>query len=287
MQSGLAGEVKPGFAVDSEDNFYVGVATEGAEGEKENPLLTEIVTEWGEDDSGEEFAVTAKLDGSTGDVLDYELDDEYTAAVAVNPKDEPANEVDELNTVYADNRANLGGEDATTVAAFGSGGELIQRFGTPGLRNGDGIAVDATSGVVYVADTAARRDRRVRARTARAARGGRRGRVHAGWLQKRLTGGGSVTTLNAQVNPIGADTHYYFEYGTGSCAPVPSACTSVARKAPARRRHRRTGSERGTDEPADGHLRLPDGGVRTHWARPQRRKAFTIVTTASRAARRP
>ena len=31
--------------------------------------------------------------------------------------------------------------------------------------------------------------------------------------------------LSAQVNPVGADTHYYFQYGTADCVSSPSSCT--------------------------------------------------------------
>ncbi|HZL21666.1 MAG TPA: hypothetical protein VFG23_28300, partial [Polyangia bacterium] len=33
--------------------------------------------------------------------------------------------------------------------------------------------------------------------------------------------------LQAQINPLGNDTHYYFQYGTTSCAASPSSCTDV------------------------------------------------------------
>jgi hypothetical protein len=34
-------------------------------------------------------------------------------------------------------------------------------------------------------------------------------------------------TLHAQINPLGKDTHFYFQYGTESCAQNPGSCTSV------------------------------------------------------------
>ena len=66
----------------------------------------------------------------------------------------PGNEVSELNDVYVDNVTTVAGEAVTTVAAFSPDGSLIQRFGAPGLREGDGIVVNPTSGAVYVADAA-------------------------------------------------------------------------------------------------------------------------------------
>ncbi|MGH2864523.1 MAG: NHL repeat-containing protein [Solirubrobacteraceae bacterium] len=37
----------------------------------------------------------------------------------------------------------------------------------------------------------------------------------------------SGATLEAQIDPTGADTTYYFQYGTVSCAASPSSCTSM------------------------------------------------------------
>jgi hypothetical protein len=34
-------------------------------------------------------------------------------------------------------------------------------------------------------------------------------------------------TLQASIDPLGTDTHYYFQYGTSSCAANPSPCTDV------------------------------------------------------------
>jgi hypothetical protein len=35
---------------------------------------------------------------------------------------------------------------------------------------------------------------------------------------------GEAATLQAQIDPLGSDTHYYFQYGTSSCAASPSPC---------------------------------------------------------------
>jgi hypothetical protein len=37
----------------------------------------------------------------------------------------------------------------------------------------------------------------------------------------------SHATLHTEINPLGHDTHYYFQYGTDSCQANPQACTSV------------------------------------------------------------
>ncbi len=46
--------------------------------------------------------------------------------------------------------------------------------------------------------------------------------------QSYATAVGSTTaTLNAQINPLGNDTSYYFQYGTESCAENPGSCTDT------------------------------------------------------------
>ncbi len=39
--------------------------------------------------------------------------------------------------------------------------------------------------------------------------------------------GASEATLHTQINPLGNDTRYYFQYGTQSCQDNPAACTNV------------------------------------------------------------
>ena len=136
MTTGLGGQAEPGLALDSEDDLFVGVLGEG------------------------EFPVVSKLEGITGKVLIGALDGEETTAVAVNTSDVPANEVDELNDVYA---VNVGSVAQFAPEAGGVPGGLIQRFpsegegeahGGPILQKGAGIAVDMRTGAVYVTDEA-------------------------------------------------------------------------------------------------------------------------------------
>ncbi len=187
-----------GLALDSNDNLYVGL--EGAGG----------------------LPVVGKLERATGKLLLAQLDGEHTTAVAVNPvDDEEATDVDELNDVYVDNTTGTGREEETTVAEFDEEADLIQRFSAPGLKEGDAIAVDGETGAVYVADKSS---------------------ATVDVFELELPGPPTVEDvaatsaampspdarrLVAQVNPTGADTHYHFEYGTSSCAAVPSPCTSV------------------------------------------------------------
>ncbi len=37
----------------------------------------------------------------------------------------------------------------------------------------------------------------------------------------------STATLDTRINPLGHDTHFYFQYGTQSCQQNPGACTSI------------------------------------------------------------
>ena len=55
--------------------------------------------------------------------------------------------------------------------------------------------------------------------------------------------GVNEATLHTQINPLGNDTHYYFQYGTQSCQANPSACTSIRRRrGKTRVGHRRRGA---------------------------------------------
>lgn len=226
VQSRAHGEATPGFAVDSDDDFYTGVAASTAEAGT-NVALRQLLSELEND----RVAVVAKLESVTGKVEVHELDYERSTAIAVNPENVASNEVDEENDVYVTNVADVAGEQQTTVAAFsptegeaseGEGeGRPIQRFGAPGLKEGDGIAVDAASGAVYVTDGASN-DVDVFELEAPA-----RPRVSS--ISANPVEGGAIR-LSGQVSPTGSATSYHFEYGTAST--VPSARRSVRRRPP-------------------------------------------------------
>ena len=225
-----AGEVRPGLAVNSEDDLYTGVGeVEEITGaspfeEEETRLIEEEDLQSGLFESGE-FDVASEIDGATGTIEHHELDPEDTTAIAVNPANEPANQVSELDDVYITNLASVAGEDLTTIAEFNPAHELIQRFGASGLQDGDGIAVDSKTGAVYVAD-------------------GKNDRVDIFELEPpappvvgdlsacTLEGGPgcptgrNAVTLKAQVDPEDLPTHYHFEYGAHPCSPS-TPCTST------------------------------------------------------------
>lgn len=178
-------EARPGFAVDpAGEAFYIGHELETRNGECEEPKPS----------------VIAKLDGE-GNVLVGALDRENTTAAAVDLSN---------GDVYLDN--------VSTVAAFNNSGSLIQRFGSGHLSGGAGMAIDAKTGEVYVADS-------------------KENKVDVFKLEE--PGPPSVDSesaqnvtptserLSAQIDPKGAETHYFFQYGTVNCEASPSSCIEV------------------------------------------------------------
>ncbi len=110
---GLSAESAPalfGFALESEDNFYIGY----------RPFDLS------------RFATPAKF-SKAGEVLDQELDGEETSGLAVDLSSDD---------VYVDHE--------TSVAAYGPSNSLIERFGSPQMQASEGIAVDSATGIVYV-----------------------------------------------------------------------------------------------------------------------------------------
>lgn len=216
------------FAVDAEDNFYIGDEGEAGAGPLEAGLLQEVrveYTENGGSSGAPPFAVVAKLDGATDKILTPALDYEFSSAVAVNPTNEPGNEVSERDDAYIVNVAGVGAEKSSTVAEIGpevgehEKGDVIQRFGAPALKEAEAVAVDAKTGAVYVADAATGSED-----------------VDVFELEKAgpptVTGASaesssSLAGLSAEVDPEGADTDYYFEYGVSSCSGA-IACTASA-----------------------------------------------------------
>ena len=218
---------RPGFAVDAEGDFYIGDQGEAGASELQSGLLREAAIEYKETRTLEAteppFAVVAKLAGNTDSIVVPALDYEFTSGVAVNAYDETGNEVNERDDAYVLNVAGAASEKITSVAAFApetgehETGDLIQRFSAPGLRDGDAIAADGKTGAIYVADAASNSDN-----------------VDVFELEQpgapkveHVTAASSVGTevLSANVDPAGAGTDYYFEYGTSPCA-MPSACST-------------------------------------------------------------
>jgi DNA-binding beta-propeller fold protein YncE len=200
----------PGLAVDAQHKLYAGhlLETEGPEGKPAGVGKFELLE--GEAEREPE-------------VISEQLDEENTEAVAVNT----ANGF-ELNDAYLSVVNTVHGEKVTTVASFDEHGAPIETFGAPGLRDGRGIAVGSNSGAVYVADAVSNKVFVFQREPA--------GRpvvdgISACSLAPKDAACAKeegAVSLNAQVNPRGADTHAEFEYGpepcatSGSCTKTPS-----------------------------------------------------------------
>jgi hypothetical protein len=178
---------RPGFAVAPNDEAFY-VAYE-----RESPL---------EECPGGETApsLVAKFSG-TGALLAGALDHETTTGVAVDPVE---------GDVYGDNEGS--------IAAFSPEGAFIQRFGSSELSGGGALAVDAATGDVFAVEPAT-------GKVAVFAGEGVGAPMIDSLVAQNLTS--SSERLVAQIDPHGADTHYYFQYGTGSCVAVPSSCSDV------------------------------------------------------------
>ena len=187
-----------GFAVSASGvDLYVGHERENAaegcpaqEGEPPRPLLAaELRFEVHE---GEASLTT----------LSAGIDPQSTTGVAVDESSGQASSGD----VYLDN--------ASSVAAFTAQGALIQRFGTGDLGQGAGIALDASTGDVYVAD--AEKDR-IDVFTPEGAGPPAIDAVSVAEVTSQSA------RLIARIDPDGAATRYTFQYGS----ECPSSCLEV------------------------------------------------------------
>ena len=174
----------PGFAVAPNDEFFY-VAHERA-----SPL-----EECSEEESAP--ATIARFTG-TGELVDSSLTSGEVSGVAVDPVSGEA---------YADN--------LTSVAAFSSSGAFVQRFGAGDLNGGGALAVDHTRELVYALEPGVGR---VAVFGSEAAGRPLIDSVHAESLS------GSSERVVAEIDPKGATTSYYVQYGTANCATEETAC---------------------------------------------------------------
>lgn len=232
---GIKGGAESGLAVDSKEDLYVGagLAAGNAPGDVGlESLVSELASEYGFLHGGSQ-PIVAELNG-TGSVLVPALDYEPTTAVAVARGPEVAGEEDAFIT----NVASVGGEQVSSVAVFSpQSGEAesrerpIQRLVAPNSKEADAIAVDATTGAIYVAGAASDNvdvfDLEPRGHPTVSDLSAQTACKQS--LDELCPPSETVTTLRAQVNSAGVDTHYDFEYGTGTstCRANPSACTTV------------------------------------------------------------
>ena len=191
---------RPGFAIDAAAHVFYA--------DHERQLFGEC-PEAGIPSSAKDPAITAKLEREAGENVAESvregLDAENSSAVAVDESSGKQTSGD----VYVDNR--------TSIAAFDASGALVQRFGEGELSKGAGVAVDAATGEVYVADAA--KDRidvfKLNAEP---------GPPEINSVSARNESP-TTTTLTAEIDPHGVETEYRFEYGTIKC-PAPSCTVS-------------------------------------------------------------
>jgi hypothetical protein len=153
--------------------------------------------------------VIAKLQAGTGMVLSGELEQEATSAVALNPSSVPANLLDEQDDAYL---ANAG-----SIAQFAPDGSPIQRLQAPGLQAIGGVAVDGHTGAVFATDPT---NNQVDVFTLEAP-----GPPRITVSEQAAPPGNDIQLL-AKVDPSGAPTHYFFEYGEASCVTA-GVCTKT------------------------------------------------------------
>ncbi len=190
IESAYFNKASPGLALDSEANLYVGHVS------SETPVI-------------------AKLEKKTGNTLIEEFDSAPSSSVAVDRG--------EGNEVFIAHARVAGGKSSGSIASFGPTGAAGQRFGSDHLSEAGGVGVDSTTHLVYVTDPASGD---VAVFVLEAA-----GAPTVDSLSSCTAGGGSscpsaagTEKLNAQVDPHGADTHAYFEYGGSACSSAPGTC---------------------------------------------------------------
>ena len=221
--------VRPGFAVDSEDNLYVtyepgGEDLEEIEEEEEAINRVEKARKRkheppaglrAEGPCERNTCHVAKLaivqqPGFAPEALplSFEIDGENSTGVAVDL----SSGAQASGDVYLDN--------VTSANAFTSSLGLIQRFGSEQLQRGTGLAVDAASDEVFVADAAAGRiDAYIPSPPGPPV-------VESGTvLAAQVSADGAE--LRATIDPSGVATHYRFQYGPVSCAASPASCTEA------------------------------------------------------------
>jgi len=202
----LEGEPAPGLALDSRGRFYIPQRLPGPAG-----TTREVFSAW------------ASTPGPNGQPepelleLTPALVGQQTVALAVNPLDVPANDVDEQDDVYLANPSGEGSEATSTLTELSSDGQQLQQLSAPGLQQAAGVAVDPLTGTVYVSDAA-------------------RGLIDV--FPVEPPGAPSVDDLSVQdvlsvsaqldgsIDPHGAPTTYAFRYSTAAVPAAGEPCNS-------------------------------------------------------------
>lgn len=207
---------KPGFAVDAAgEDFYLDHELLNSEDECPAVVEREKAEERKGKAEGSEArpVVTTRLNPK--EVLSNSesgIDRQNTTGVAV---DQASSEQTPLGAiangdVYIDN--------GTSVAVFTPDGSLLQRIGAGQLKQGEGIAVDSTNGDAYVVDAAGSKVDVFSPEQPTTPT------VDGLWAENVASG---EVKLSTEVDPRGADTSVYFQYGTVDCVVDPSECTDA------------------------------------------------------------
>jgi hypothetical protein len=192
----LTGEPATGLAVDAQGDFYLAHTLAG------NAARITAVSKWS--------TIENEAHESELQEISEEVDREDTSGLAVDPH---------TGVLYLDN--------LTSVSAFQQNGTLIQSFGSQAsepkasehLKDGSGIAVDARTREVYVADAAAGHVDVYRPEAPAPP-------TIEGLSVQEVSP--EAAQLDATIDPRGAkgNTSYHFLYGTAPCTS-PGACTEV------------------------------------------------------------
>ncbi len=194
----LEGESAPGIAADSSGNLYLA----------HKPSAFGSPTLIGE------------IDGE-GKPLTQELSGESASAVAVDPSTNPSDP--SAGDVFVDN--------LNVVTVFNAAGSAVERFGASEANGvaplimGSGVAVNSSTGMVYVADEV---NDVINAYELEPA-----GKPQIDAVEQAQKATSTSATLGAQIDPTGSATTYVFRYQAGS--PVPGAgtpCTAPCVEAP-------------------------------------------------------
>jgi hypothetical protein len=186
----IEGNPEFGLAVDGSGDFYVG---------HEDQLGRDVVAKE-TPEAGGDTQLEALIEG---------LNSEATVGLAVDQSVDPSDT--SRGDVYLD--------AGSSVGAYSANGSEVQRLGEGegegNLQEGAGVAVDAKTDTILVADASAGRVDVYLPRTGAAP-------TVDDASASEITS--ESARLNAQIDTDGASATYYFEYGTTPCDSAPPVC---------------------------------------------------------------
>jgi DNA-binding beta-propeller fold protein YncE len=235
--------VRPGFAVDAQDDLYITFEPGGEEAE----AIEEEETEIGEREKERKRLHEAPKDEKPAEQLDGACEAERCYVAKLSTRSAASGEGIEAFTlipgvedespaagiavdqttgkqtsgnVYLD-QSDRAESQLDRLSALTADGALIQYLGEAQLEHGGGrgVAVNGARNELLVADEAAGR-----VDVFAPAPAGPPVVEPASLSAAFVTS--STAELRAQIDPDGAEARYHFEYGTGSCSASPSPCTS-------------------------------------------------------------